>query len=124
MRAQAKAVWDGRRDDLVKFAWMLALQAMVAERTAETVGGRLTATGTAAASLFADYAWNAGTCRKRSSQPRKWFMFCYGNGRNLVSASEGDVVESFGFSSMDSRAGPISEPHYVTEVMRCHEDAA
>lgn len=57
------------------------------------------------------------------TQLRKWLLFCDGEGRSPLPASEGDVLAYIGYLSLDGRVGPRSAHQYVTTVSRCHEDA-
>lgn len=122
-RAQIWAVGHCRGRDELKKMWLEGLRGVVASKTGETVGGRVTDCGAEAASLLADYGWSSGTWGNRTSQLRKWLKFCDEEGRDPLPSQEGDVLTYTGYLSKEGRVGPVSAPQYATAVFRYHEDA-
>lgn len=73
------------------------------------------------ARLLANHGWAASTWRNRSSQIKKWLIFCDEDDRCPLPATEGDVLAYIGFLSLEGRLASVSVPHYITAISRYHE---
>lgn len=114
---------DDRRDRL-RAEWATGLKMMVLSKAEEGYSGGMRTKGAErAASMLADYGWADRTWENRVSQLRKWVTFCDDEGRQMLPASEGDVLSYIGWLSIEGRVGSASAPQYVSAVSRFHEDA-
>lgn len=106
------------RRDRVEAEWAEGLRAAVLAKAGWREGGAVEA-----ANLIVDFGWKSGTWKNRTSQIRKWLMFCDEEGRDSLPAGEGDVIAYVGYLSLEGRVSPASVPQYLSAVSRFHEDA-
>lgn len=64
--------------------------------------------------------WSEGTWATRTSQWKKFVIFCEADGRPSFPADEGAVLAFIGYLRQEGRISAQSLPHYVSAVARYH----
>lgn len=93
----------------VRELWKVGILTAVLSRTGEGPTG----ISQAAVDFLVSHGWEAETSVTRSTQLKKWLVFCDAEGRTPLPASEGDVLDYLGYMILEGRVVPTSVRQYV-----------